>query len=170
MEQHQSEPLSMQEQMRILFGLIPKKRRIILALMLDVIAYFVVFVLALLLYLAMFKTTVPIVLGMSLVFASPIIFQEPFLIVTGGTFGMSLTRIAYVDGPSGLRFNHSMFWKYTLTITIEQFKYSEIYGIFRFFSNDYCQTVKMESTHTYFVRVDAYNVLFDKGVVPFRND
>lgn len=170
MEKHQSEPLSPQEQMRILTGLIPKKRRIILALMLDVIACFVVIFFVLVLYLTMFKTSVPVILGMSLVFASPIIFQEPFLIVTGGTFGMFLTQIAYVDGSSGLRFNHFMFWKYTLTIRLEQYKYSEIYEIYRFFSNELCQTVKMESTHTYFVRVGAYNVLFDKGVVPFRND
>lgn len=109
MEQHQSEPLSMQEQMRILFGLIPKKRRIILALMLDVIACFVVIFFVLVLYLTMFKTSVPVILGMSLVFASPIIFQEPFLIVTGGTFGMFLTQIAYVDGSSGLRSTISCF-------------------------------------------------------------
>jgi hypothetical protein len=95
--------------------------------------------------------------------------EEAFLFTTGGTFGMFLMRIAYVNGVTGIRFNHAMVWGYLFYV----WKNTSNYKIRRdrrsFLSSPTGQRQTMLETDTYFVDIAKYKILVRDGVLPFRS-
>lgn len=161
----------LQKRKQVIRSLIPSKERIFAAGLFDVlfmagiaaaVLYFVVFT-------PRFETTNE--LGpVLLVFLAIGLSYELMILLTHGTFGMFVMRIAYVHGGSGHRFDHGMYWEFIVSSIFINLKYSSFFEAYAFFSSPTNQTKAMEETGTYYVCIIAYNKLHKQRQIPFPTD
>lgn len=155
---------------RILMELMPSRGRILGADAVE-LALFVAFVLAVfeqyiqIPWLSQLPPTGQFILMAILYMA----IEEIFLLTTGGPLGMFLMRIAYVNGVTGVRFNHDMIWGYSFYLLKNNLSYQFRRDRSSFLSSPTGQRKSMLETDTYFVDIAKYKILVRDGVLPFRS-
>jgi len=93
--------------------------------------------------------------------------EEIFLLTTGGPLGKFLMRIAYVNGVTGVRFNHAMIWGYSFYLLKNNLSYKLRRDRRSFLSSPTGQRKSMLETDTHFVDIAKYKKLVRDGVLPF---
>lgn len=158
----------LQERKQLLYGLIPSKERIIVARILDTMFLVGVLSLCLNLYLrSPLLEKLDHIGGIAFMVITMGLASELVLLVTHGTFGMFVMRIAYVHGGSGERFDHAMYWEFLVRSIFINLKFSSLYEAYTFFNSPTNQSKAMEETGTYYVCLIAYKKLQRKRMIPF---